>query len=261
MRPNFETFEVRCFRNPQGIEENWTRMPSRGVGVQKVSGCESKGLVLLLICGIYAVFLFIVARLFSYMASRVSSSVKSVKWQVETVDRSVKKLTDNNNNSALKSHMKVKRQQPRTISHGWNLIGQFAFGMRTFWIVFIISVKWLWCILGKKLMKFALYLTKLFNVLQVSSKSWNKIHAVRWTFTAKCSRWLSCEKLTRVQTYPDLPSNGNFLYSYRTSYVSDSKVKVYSFQSVFYRQCCYCLHMNDLETYCTVHMKWYMYMC
>lgn len=43
-------------------------------------------------------------------------SVKSVVWRVETKERIVTKIIDDNNNSTLKP--KFKRLQPRTISHG-----------------------------------------------------------------------------------------------------------------------------------------------
>lgn len=75
MRPNFETAEIRCYSNPQHLGENCIRMGStRGDVMQKESGFESKGLILLLICGVYAVFLFVIARILGCITSRLTAS-------------------------------------------------------------------------------------------------------------------------------------------------------------------------------------------
>ncbi|XP_045196929.2 uncharacterized protein LOC123551796 isoform X2 [Mercenaria mercenaria] len=116
VRPMLEKIQFRCYSNPSSNPNNCIRMSSRGAGMQKGSGFESKGLILLLICGFYAVLLFIVARLFSYAASKITTPVKSVMWRVDTTEACTKELTDDNNNSG--PVMKFKRQQPRTFSHG-----------------------------------------------------------------------------------------------------------------------------------------------
>ncbi|XP_060567460.1 uncharacterized protein LOC132726200 [Ruditapes philippinarum] len=115
MSPDFETLKVRCYSNPTGS----IRMTSRGTDMQKNNGFESKGLILLLICGFYAVILFIVARLLSYAASKILSPVKSAMFRVEETEMFVKDLSDQNNNSSPVLKFKREQQQrTRTFSHG-----------------------------------------------------------------------------------------------------------------------------------------------
>ena len=77
MSPDLGTLNIRCYSNPT----NSVRMSSRGTGMQKDGGgFESKGLILLLICGFYAVFLFVVARLFTYAASKILSPGEIIYW-------------------------------------------------------------------------------------------------------------------------------------------------------------------------------------
>lgn len=95
-------------------------MPSRGTPVSKEEGFEARGVVLLVLCGLYAVFLFVAARILSGVASSVMSSVKSVFWKVDITDVSLESEQTELTETAKGSHYKMKfqRLQPRTISHG-----------------------------------------------------------------------------------------------------------------------------------------------
>lgn len=120
MQPWVKPAELRCFTTQPSYSSRSLRMPStRDTSLVRNGGFESKGLVLLAICGLYAVFLFIVARIFSTIASSVMSSVKSLVWKVDVTEISpVPEFTEctDSNNSGLK--FKVERLQPRTVSHG-----------------------------------------------------------------------------------------------------------------------------------------------
>lgn len=121
MRPQISTAELRCYSTPTSYQRYSFTMPSRGTPVSKEEGFEARGVVLLVLCGLYAVFLFVAARILSGVASSVMSSVKSVCWKVDITDVSPEseqtELTETDKGSHYK--MKFQRLQPRTISHGW----------------------------------------------------------------------------------------------------------------------------------------------
>lgn len=73
MRPVLETADLRCYSTDFHRHSNRYRMPARE-SVSKGSGFESKGIILLVICGFYAVVLFLVARILSYLVSRATST-------------------------------------------------------------------------------------------------------------------------------------------------------------------------------------------
>ena len=75
LRPVLETANLRCFSSASSHSSNRFRMPTRA-SEMKSSGFEGKGLVLLLICGFYAVILFLIARVFAFAMSRVTSTGK-----------------------------------------------------------------------------------------------------------------------------------------------------------------------------------------
>ncbi|XP_052811166.1 uncharacterized protein LOC128238896 isoform X2 [Mya arenaria] len=112
VRPVMETAELRCYTNAAG------RYPGSGLGARgsarDAGGMEGRGIILLVVCGLYAVFLFLAARAVSYAFSKITAPVRAVCFKRQITEAKVVAYDDNNNFVARK-HV---RQQPRTISHG-----------------------------------------------------------------------------------------------------------------------------------------------
>ncbi|KAL4232907.1 hypothetical protein ACF0H5_007594 [Mactra antiquata] len=119
MQSRIQPTTIRCYTSSVDHTSNSFRMPSRESTLRKEDAFESKGVILLIVCGLYAVFLFILARLCSYAFSSLTSSVKSVfiKRQMTEVTKVVRISKSSVPQTQLTQKTEV-RDPVRTLCHG-----------------------------------------------------------------------------------------------------------------------------------------------
>ncbi|KAH3729576.1 hypothetical protein DPMN_055548 [Dreissena polymorpha] len=105
-----ETAELRCYRDTPRYPSSYS-LSARESGLGKLEGgMEGRGIVLLVVCGLYALFLFLVARSLKHIFGKVASPVTSIVWRKEFTSVSV-------SNKTIEGHKKEVIRD-RTFSHG-----------------------------------------------------------------------------------------------------------------------------------------------